>query len=95
MKLRLGLLGIWFLCQVAHTVASFWMLVSILVGSPRAWRIAIAYDRLGNAVTGGQDTETISSRANRARSEKARWGCILCRLLDRVEKDHCKNSDGV
>lgn len=91
---RLALLGIWFLCNFAHIVTSLWMLISIIVGSKRAWRIAVAYDRVGNAATGGKDTETISSRANRARSEKRRWGCVLCRVLDRVEKDHCKNADG-
>lgn len=91
---RLGLLGIWLLCQLAHAVASIWMLVAIIIGSPRAWRIAIAYDRLGNAVTGGLDTETISSRANRGTKEGVKGWCILCRLLDWIQKDHCKYADG-
>lgn len=91
---RLTLLAIWLLCQFAHIVASLWMLVAIISNSPRAWRIAIAYDRVGNAATGGKDTETISSRANRGRAEGQRNWCLLCRLLDRLDPDHCHRSDG-
>lgn len=89
------LLGLFLLCQLAHLVASIWMLAAILGGSPRAWRIIVAYDRVGNAATGGQDTETISSRANRGRSEGRRSWCLLCRLLDRLDADHCKRSAGI
>lgn len=92
---RLALVGIWLLCVAAGALASIQMLWSIFVGSPRAWRLAKAFDRVGNAATGGQDTETISSRANRAVAEKRRWGCVLCKLLDRFEKDHCKKSAGI
>lgn len=92
---RIYLIGIWLLCVVAGALATVQMLWSILVGSPKAWRLAKAFDRVGNAATGGQDTETISSRANRAVEEKRRWGCVLCRLLDRFEKDHCKKSAGI
>jgi len=91
---RLILLGIWLLCQIAHIVASLWMLVAIATGSPRARRIALAYDRVGNAVTGGQDTETISSRANRGTNEGNRGWCLLCRLLDRLDPNHCSKSAG-
>ena len=91
----LGRLGIVLICQFAHLIASLWMLVAAISGSDRYWRIAKGYDRVGNAATGGQDTETVSSRANRARSEKRRWGCLLCRVLDWIEKDHCKKSAGV
>jgi DNA polymerase III delta prime subunit len=89
------LVAIWALCQVAHAVASIWMLLAILSGSDRAWRLAVSYDQLANTAFGGNEDETISSRANRARSERRSWGCILCRLLDRIEKDHCKNSEGI
>lgn len=92
---RLTLLGLFVICQVAHVVASLWMLVAILVGSPRAWRIIVAYDRVGNAATGGADTETISSRADRGRGEGRRTWCLLCRLLDKLDTDHCKRSAGI
>jgi len=92
---RFSLLLIFLLCQVASAVSALWMLVAILVGSDRAWRLAISYDQLANTATGGSEDETISSRANRARLEGRRWGCVLCKLLDKFEKDHCPKSAGV
>ena len=59
---RLGLLAIVVVCQFAHVVGSLWMIAAALGGSDRYWRIARGYDRMGNAVTGGLDTETVSSR---------------------------------
>lgn len=38
----------------------------------RAWCLAIAYDQLANAVFGGNEDETISSRAGRARRKGQR-----------------------
>lgn len=90
-----GLVGIFLICQFAHIVASLWMLAAIITGSDRYWSIAKGYDRVGNAATGGMDTETVSSRANRARNEGRRWGCLLCRVLDWIEKDHCSKSAGI
>lgn len=76
-------------CQVAHVLASLWMLGAALVGSGRAWAIILGYDYLGNSVTGGEPGELISTRANRARKEGRRWACVLCRLLDKVDPGHC------
>lgn len=91
---RAGLLAILLICQVAHVLASIWMLLAVLGGSQRAWTIAIGYDQLANAATGGDVDETISSRASRARKEGRRWGCVLCRVLDWIDKDHCTESEG-
>jgi hypothetical protein len=91
---RLILLALFVACQFSHLVASIWALVAIVTGSPRALRIIIAYDRVVNAATGGLDTETISSRANRGMNKGNRGWCILCRLLDGIDKDHCKKSAG-
>jgi hypothetical protein len=91
---RIKLLLLFFVAQGAHVVASLWMLVGIIVGSKRTWRILVAYDRLGNAATGGSDRETISSRAHRGATEGRRGWCILCRALDWLHKDHCRLSDG-
>ena len=49
-------------------------------------------DEGGNTLTGGDPGETISSRAAKARAEGRRWGCVLCRFLDWVQKDHCATS---
>lgn len=92
---RLNMLSIWLLCMAAAAISGMRMLGFILIGSDRAWRMAKAYDRVGNTAIGGTDTETVSSHAYRAQQEGRRWGCILCKLLDRVEKDHCKNSAGI
>lgn len=92
---RLPMLGIWLLCMAAAVLSGIRMLGFIMIGSDRAWRMAKAYDRVGNTAIGGTDTETISSHAYRASTEKRRWGCLLCKLLDKVEQDHCKTSAGI
>lgn len=89
---RVQLLGLWLLCQVAGIVASLWMLAAIVTNSPRAWRLAVAYDQLANAAFGGDPDETISSRAGKAARRRRRWGCVLCRVLDVFERGHCEKS---
>lgn len=56
------------------------------------WNILISIDQLANTLTGGDPDETICSRAAKAMREKKVWGCILCKLLDFYEKDHCVKS---
>lgn len=55
-------------------------------------RILIAVDQLVNTIFNGYPDETISSRAAKARMRGSKWGCILCGILDRIDKDHCINS---
>lgn len=86
---RLLLFAIWIVCALCAVIALPYMLVCILVGSPRAWVIALGFDRVGNAMTGGIDGEYLSARAGRVRKEGRRWACILCRLLDKVDPGHC------
>lgn len=92
MKQRAALLTLWALCQFAHVVAAVWMLLAALAGSPRAWRLAVSYDQLANTAFGGNEDETISSRAYKAAKQGRRWGCVLCGLLDKIQQDHCRNS---
>lgn len=61
----------------------------------KAWAIARGFDRVVNAAANGDDRETISSRAARARDEGRTWGCVLCRALDRLDPGHCDKSRGV
>lgn len=56
------------------------------------WNVLIAVDQLGNALAAGDPDETISSRAGKAQRAGRRWGCILCRMLDWFERDHCAKS---
>lgn len=89
---RAAMVAIWLLCQVAHVVASVWMLIAALYGSNRAWKLAVGYDQLANVAFGGDPDETISSRAGKAMKRGSRWACVLCRLLDRFDPDHCNRS---
>lgn len=52
----------------------------------------IAIDQFSNAVMGGDPDETISSRAAKAAQRGKRWGCVLCRWLDRIDRGHCNKS---
>lgn len=94
LRKRLLLLLIWPLCVAACIFALVRMLSCIAFSPERAWVLAIAHDQLANAGADGDPDETISSRANRARLEGRRWGCLLCGILDRIEKDHCRLSAG-
>ena len=55
------------------------------------WRLAVfvAADQLMNALAFGDAHATISSRAYIATLKKKRWACVLCRVLDRIQQDHC------
>lgn len=93
MKRRLLLISVLLLAQLGHVVASVWMLLATLVGSNRAWEISLGWDHLLNALTGGKPGELVSSRANRARREGRRWGCVLCKWLDDIDPDHCARAE--
>lgn len=53
-------------------------------------RILVALDQLLNTLFNGYPDETISSRAAKAKKRGAAWGCILCKILDWFDKDHCE-----
>lgn len=90
MKRTLAL--IWLLCQIAAFVTALRMAWAIAVKPERAWTIALAYDRLANAAANDNEVQTLSSRAEKARRDGKRWGCWLCRLLDRLDPGHCERS---
>lgn len=91
---RVRLLAIWFLCLAASLYAAMRMLWAITANPQRAWLLAVAHDQLANAAANGDPDETLSSRANRGRSEGRRGWCLLCRLLDRIDAGHCVKSAG-
>jgi len=53
------------------------------------WNLLVSLDQFINTVLGGFPDETISSRAAKSRKRGKRWACILCRILDRIDPDHC------
>ena len=60
---------------------------------PRWLRLLISFDQTINvAVFNGDEDETISSNAGKAMLRGKRWGCVLCRLLDLVDPNHCLKS---
>lgn len=59
------------------------------VGPAYAWRVAVAFDQVGNASTKGSEDETISSRAGKGRLRGVWHWCVLCRLLDWLDPNHC------
>ncbi len=61
-----------------------------LIGHRRAGQAAVAWDALVSCLTGGDWQETITMRANRAMGNGKRWGCVLCKFLDRIDPDHCR-----
>ncbi|WP_224742911.1 hypothetical protein [Stutzerimonas kunmingensis] len=92
MKERAILAGLFLLCLVAGLFAALRMAWSIIASPARAWKLSVAFDQLGNAAANGDEDETISSRAAKARRAGRRWGCLLCGLLDRIDPDHCEKS---
>lgn len=54
-----------------------------------ARRVLKALDQFANVATGGAVAETISQRAARLRDKGVFIGCVLCRLLDLIERNHC------
>lgn len=92
MRVRAALFLLWLLCMFAAAVAGLWMLVSIVTGSRRAWTLAVAHDQLANVAFGGNEDETISSRAGRGARKGIRKWCILCRFLDWFDPNHCEKS---
>lgn len=82
---------------VADVISSLWMVLALFGDSRRGarwWRVAKAKDQVFNAATGGSEDETLSSRAARARDRGERWGCVLCKLLDRIDPRHCDEARG-
>ena len=86
---RIGLLfGSMLMALAGNLIA----LGAAIVGSNRAWPVAVANDQALNAAlvgVAGSEDETVSSRAGKAASKGKRWGCILCRLLDKIDPGHC------
>lgn len=92
---RLALLLLVPLMLLAVPAALLHYIWAVFTSPGRALRIAVGFDQLGNVALNGSEDETISSRAGRARADGKRWGCVLCRLLDRVDKDHCNKVRGI
>lgn len=70
-------------------------LCAAILGSDRAWPVALSNDQtLNAAISGslGSEDETISSRAGKAAQKGIIWGCLLCAILDKIDPGHCKSN---
>lgn len=83
---------LWLLCLAAAIVSLAWQFVAIVSSPRRAMRIAIGFDQTANAAFGGDEDETISSRAWRLRDD-VRWSAAR-RLIDVAfgDEHHCLNA---
>jgi len=43
-------------------------------------------------ICGGSPYESLSSRIGKRASRGDRWACVLCRLLDKIDKRHCETT---
>lgn len=92
MHRRLILLGLWLAALLASVLALLMAFVQLVIGSPRAVRVFIGADQTLNAAIGGNEDETISSRAGKGARRGVWRYCLLCRLLDVVDPGHCERS---
>ena len=91
MNLIIGLL-LWAIASLAAMVSLCLGLMYLVFSPRRFWRVMLAHDQAANAAFGGSEDETISSRAGRAARRGDRWGCVLCKLLDKIDPDHCEGA---
>jgi hypothetical protein len=92
---RIRLLAIYPICLAASLLAAWRMFYLIGKDPDKAWVMAVAHDQLGNAALNGNPDETVSSRADRARAAGRRWGCLLCKFLEWLDRNHCQRSAGI
>ena len=98
-KSRLLLLTFLVVTIFAIPVNLVWVLFSIIFApnGERALAIILAYDRLGNAMSGGDGRETISSRIGRLQENPAtmpKWAAVLGGILDKLQANHCRDAIG-
>lgn len=55
-------------------------------------RVFVAFDQLLNAILGGDEDETISSRIAKDKRRGRKFACVLCKMLDWIDKDHCEKA---
>jgi len=91
----------WILVWVCCAIVALWALIALPLSAifgtgRRAWRLAVAYDQLGNTCAGGDEDESFSSRCWRNRHRLV-YG-VLRHLIDWIfwrllgEQHHCRDA---
>lgn len=91
---RAALVALWIICLIGVFVVMACSFGKIITNPPKAMRIFLGVDRATNAALGGDVSESISGRANRARKAGRAWGCVMCKVLNWFDKNHCEKSAG-
>ena len=91
---RITMVAVFVMCIFAFLVIIPLHLLHCFFRPEKAKHVAVAIDRAANGALNGNHNETISSRANRAKSHGIKWGCVLCKFLDWFKKGHCEDSAG-
>lgn len=94
MKKRLILLLLYPLLITGLVLTAVRYLTCVISSPGKAWHIALMIDQTCNVDANGRVDQTISDRAALARNSGRRWGCVLCRILDAIQANHCSNSIG-
>lgn len=89
---RIYLLLVSPLVMAASLIALVGFFLAILYDTKVAWSTANSIDQSANAALKGDCDESLSSRAGKARRKGKIWGCVLCKLLDAVVKNHCEDA---
>lgn len=89
---RLILIGIMLFVILAFPLAILRWVGAITTNPEKGWNISKAFDRVGNVLLNGDWREMISTRAGRSMKEGRTWACVLCRLLNKLDPNHCEES---
>ena len=89
---RFAIFALLIVCQLAVIAAIPRAAWALIFNPDKAFDLACGYDLLGNIVTNGEIGDYISSRAYRAMQDGREWGCVLCKVLDWIQPNHCENS---
>lgn len=92
MKERLALLFLFPLILLGLFLTVVRYLYCLVRNTEKSWHIALMVDELANVDANGRVNQTISSRAALARKSGRTWGCVLCKVLDYIQRGHRDNS---
>lgn len=95
---RLRILVITLFCALINVfvVSPLMVLQAIFGSSARAYKASIGIDQAGNALLGGSEDETISSRTGRLALEGKSWALALEKVINAIfGDDHCRKAIGM
>lgn len=55
-------------------------------------KLFVSVDQLLNVILGGDPDETMSSRLGKDARRGRKFACVMCKILDLFEKDHCEKA---